>query len=124
MERVPFARGLVSRFQRIDFRLVVVQTAGADLPLLRVPDLHLRQAAQEDAAIPLGTDLPIQVQLEVAELVARLDVAYLACAIVMDRAVAHYPVRERFFVGLELLLLSFFRRQPFEDLGHAAWVLI
>ena len=69
VEGVPLADGLVDHLQRIvriDF--IVIQSAGADFV---VPDLHLRAAAEIDAAVAVGRDLPVDPHLEITVILWR-----------------------------------------------------
>src|SRR5438094_874373 len=73
VEGVPLADGAVGIDERLLARgvaLVVPQAAGADTLVdgeaagegLGVPDLHLRLAAQVDATVALGWNLPVAVE--------------------------------------------------------------
>ena len=79
-ELVPLAEGLVREDQRIAAgrtRGIVEKSAGAEVrfaggvlgieDLIPVPDLHLRRAAQVDAAIRFGDGLVFEAKLDVAE---------------------------------------------------------
>ena len=78
--------------------LVVVEPAGA---ARIVPYLHLRIAAEIDAAVAFFADLPIHIKLKIAVVFCRLQA--LAFAVVVQNAVFHSPVRQVFLVGLFLL---------------------
>ena len=45
--------------------LIVVKAAGANLPLVRIPNLHLRRTAQIDAAVTTVVDFPIHIHLKI-----------------------------------------------------------
>ena len=99
-KRVPLADRLVGQDQG-----VLAGRAGAVVPeparalvgphagvarLGEVPDLDLRVAAEIDAAIPLGADLEIDLQLDVAVVLVGGEVG--ALAVVDDHAVLDPPV--------------------------------
>ena len=60
-KRVPLADWIVRYHCGLAWVfLVVIETAGADLVLVRVPNLHLRRAAQIDTAVTARVDnLPV-----------------------------------------------------------------
>ena len=102
-ETVP-AR-LISHHQRFARAfLVVVQPARTHhrvgLATARIPDLHLRRAAQIDAAVALRQNLPFHQHLEVA-IVARGGQA-VALAIERQCALLHRPVVAHALIGLVL----------------------
>ena len=121
-EVVPFAERLVGQHERVlagRALLIVPESAralrlpefhGLRVVLREVPDLHLRHAAQVDAAVALRQHLVINEQLEVAVVLLGREVE--ALAVVHEFAVLHLPVRVHVLLG-DLLGLRV-------DLVHAA----
>jgi hypothetical protein len=101
VEAVPLAEGLVHElggFLPSSFLLfqrppeALVNAPSLNFVLLRVvPDLHLRDAAQVDAAVAERQHLVIDHQLEVAVVFVGGEVQ--AFAVVDELAVLHLPVR-------------------------------
>jgi len=99
-ERVPLAGRAVGDVERLARVLLVVpQTAGA---FRAVPDLHLRAAAEVDAAVALGLDLPVDEEVEVCVVAAGAEA--VALAVEDERAVGDGPVGAHAGVGLFLRL--------------------
>jgi hypothetical protein len=111
---VPLSHRLVGYFQGIVGVLLVVEEAPrADRV---VPNLHLRIAAQVDAAVSLAADLPIHPQLEVAIVLRRLQT--LPLPVVNENAFLDRPVRQVFLIRFLLLRPQLLGRQlgPFGQL--------
>src|ERR1051325_7506038 len=114
VEAVPLARQSVGAHERLGLSLLVVEQAtGAALVLLaseRVPDLHLRHAAQIEAAVALLLDAPVAEHFKVS-VIARAHEVVEAVAAIDDGALLDLPILPHLRVGLGLLGGELLRRK-------------
>ncbi|OPZ63981.1 MAG: hypothetical protein BWY83_03288 [bacterium ADurb.Bin478] len=108
VKRVPLADrfiGFDEGFARIF--LIVVQAAGALWPLRGIPYLHLRSAAQINAAVAPLFDLPIHHHFEIGIVAAGAQA--LAFTIEIKDAVDRLPVLAHLLIGFDLRPVEFIR---------------
>ena len=102
VEAVPVAHLPVGDAERlVGVLLVVVEAARADAPVVvGVPDLHLRRAAEVEAAVALhGHDAPVDPHLEVLVVLLRGERVAALEPVEEEVAVADGPVGVAAFVG-------------------------
>ena len=120
-ERVPLPHRAIGLLEGLAGPLlVVVEAARSRRVRLGVPDLHLRRAAEIEAAVSALLDLPVGEELEVAVVAGGAEA--LALPVEGEHAVDDPPVGAHGLVGRRLGARQLLRRhlRPRRRIGHEA----